>query len=157
MKLVFASLIRCSQRWSRVSITDIERHQAALGANRVKDRSAAEDGSEGGTLEEKEDRVTQAAAFSGRSGLDPSQLRVLGTLVSSVSADRWSRLGFVGEFVGGRSAWLALAPRSSRGSLRPCAPASGPCRMGPCARGYAGHRLLGRREGSRRVPPTRRR
>lgn len=30
MKLVFASLIRCSQRWSRVSITDIERHQLRL-------------------------------------------------------------------------------------------------------------------------------
>lgn len=30
MKLVFAALIRCSQRWSRVSITDIERHQLHL-------------------------------------------------------------------------------------------------------------------------------
>jgi transposase-like protein len=30
MKLVFASLIRCSQRWSRVSITDIERHQLRM-------------------------------------------------------------------------------------------------------------------------------
>ncbi len=30
MKLVFAALIRCSQRWSRVSITDIERHQLQL-------------------------------------------------------------------------------------------------------------------------------
>lgn len=30
MKLVFAVLIRCSQRWSRVSITDIERHQLKL-------------------------------------------------------------------------------------------------------------------------------
>jgi transposase-like protein len=30
MKLVFAVLIRCSQRWSRVSITDIERHQLRL-------------------------------------------------------------------------------------------------------------------------------
>jgi transposase-like protein len=30
MKLVFAALIRCSQRWSRVSITDIERHQLRL-------------------------------------------------------------------------------------------------------------------------------
>lgn len=27
MKLVFATLIRCAQRWSRVGITDIERHQ----------------------------------------------------------------------------------------------------------------------------------
>ena len=30
MKLVFAVLIRCSERWSRVSITDIERHQLRL-------------------------------------------------------------------------------------------------------------------------------
>jgi transposase-like protein len=30
MKLVFAALIRCSQRWNRVSITDIERHQLKL-------------------------------------------------------------------------------------------------------------------------------
>jgi transposase-like protein len=30
MKLVFATLIRCSARWSRVSITDIERHQLQL-------------------------------------------------------------------------------------------------------------------------------
>jgi putative transposase len=30
MKLVFAALIRCSERWSRVSITDIERHQLQL-------------------------------------------------------------------------------------------------------------------------------
>ena len=30
MKLVFAALIRCSQRWSRVSITDLERHQLRL-------------------------------------------------------------------------------------------------------------------------------
>jgi putative transposase len=30
MKLVFAALIRCSARWSRVSITDIERHQLRL-------------------------------------------------------------------------------------------------------------------------------
>jgi transposase-like protein len=30
MKLVFATLIRCSERWSRVSITDIERHQLRL-------------------------------------------------------------------------------------------------------------------------------
>lgn len=30
MKLVFAVLIRCSQRWSRVSISDIERHQLRL-------------------------------------------------------------------------------------------------------------------------------
>jgi transposase-like protein len=30
MKLVFATLIRCAQRWSRVSITDIERHQLHL-------------------------------------------------------------------------------------------------------------------------------
>ncbi len=30
MKLVFAVLIRCSARWSRVSITDIERHQLKL-------------------------------------------------------------------------------------------------------------------------------
>jgi transposase-like protein len=30
MKLVFATLIRCSQRWSRVSITDFERHQLRL-------------------------------------------------------------------------------------------------------------------------------
>jgi len=30
MKLVFAALIRCSERWSRVSITDIERHQLRL-------------------------------------------------------------------------------------------------------------------------------
>jgi hypothetical protein len=30
MKLVFAALIRCSQRWSRVSITDLERHHLRL-------------------------------------------------------------------------------------------------------------------------------
>jgi hypothetical protein len=30
MKLVFAVLIRCIERWSRVSITDIERHQLRL-------------------------------------------------------------------------------------------------------------------------------
>ncbi len=30
MKLVFGVLIRCSERWSRVSITDIERHQLRL-------------------------------------------------------------------------------------------------------------------------------
>jgi hypothetical protein len=30
MKLVFAALIRCSARWSRVSITDMERHQLRL-------------------------------------------------------------------------------------------------------------------------------
>ncbi len=30
MKLVFASLIRCAQRWSRVGITDLERHQLRL-------------------------------------------------------------------------------------------------------------------------------
>ena len=30
MKLVFAVLIRCSERWSRVSISDIERHQLRL-------------------------------------------------------------------------------------------------------------------------------
>lgn len=30
MKLVFATLIRCSARWSHVSITDIERHQLQL-------------------------------------------------------------------------------------------------------------------------------
>ena len=30
MKLVFAALIRCSQRWKRASITDIERHQLKL-------------------------------------------------------------------------------------------------------------------------------
>jgi len=30
MKLVFATLIRCSERWSRVSISDIERHQLKL-------------------------------------------------------------------------------------------------------------------------------
>jgi len=30
MKLVFAVLIRCSERWSRVSISDIERHQLKL-------------------------------------------------------------------------------------------------------------------------------
>lgn len=30
MKLVFAALIRCAQRWSRVSITEIERHQLRL-------------------------------------------------------------------------------------------------------------------------------
>jgi hypothetical protein len=30
MKLVFAALIRCSERSSRVSITDIERHQLHL-------------------------------------------------------------------------------------------------------------------------------
>jgi hypothetical protein len=29
MKLVFATLIRCAQRWSRVSINDLERHQLA--------------------------------------------------------------------------------------------------------------------------------
>ena len=30
MKLVFAVLIRCSERWSRVSVSDIERHQLQL-------------------------------------------------------------------------------------------------------------------------------
>jgi hypothetical protein len=30
MKLVFATLIRCADRWSRVSINDIERHQLQL-------------------------------------------------------------------------------------------------------------------------------
>lgn len=30
MKLVFATLIRCAQRWSRVGITDLERHQLKL-------------------------------------------------------------------------------------------------------------------------------
>lgn len=30
MKLVFATLIRCADRWSRVSITDLERHQLQL-------------------------------------------------------------------------------------------------------------------------------
>ncbi|MFQ5968726.1 MAG: transposase [Acidimicrobiia bacterium] len=30
MKLVFATLIRCAQRWSRVSISDLERHQLQL-------------------------------------------------------------------------------------------------------------------------------
>jgi len=30
MKLVFATLIRCSQRWSRIPINDLERHQLAL-------------------------------------------------------------------------------------------------------------------------------
>ncbi|HZD23731.1 MAG TPA: transposase, partial [Acidimicrobiia bacterium] len=29
MKLVFATLIRCSQRWQRISINDLERHQLA--------------------------------------------------------------------------------------------------------------------------------
>ncbi|HZD22718.1 MAG TPA: transposase [Acidimicrobiia bacterium] len=30
MKLVFATLIRCSQRWQRISINDLERHQLGL-------------------------------------------------------------------------------------------------------------------------------
>ena len=30
MKLVFATLIRCAQRWSRISISDLERHQLQL-------------------------------------------------------------------------------------------------------------------------------
>jgi hypothetical protein len=30
MKLVFATLIRCADRWTRVSINDIERHQLQL-------------------------------------------------------------------------------------------------------------------------------
>jgi hypothetical protein len=30
MKFVFTALIRCSERWSCVSITDIERHQLRL-------------------------------------------------------------------------------------------------------------------------------
>jgi transposase-like protein len=30
MKLVFATLIRCADRWSRISISDTERHQLRL-------------------------------------------------------------------------------------------------------------------------------
>ncbi len=30
MKLVFATLIRCAQRWMRASISDLERHQLRL-------------------------------------------------------------------------------------------------------------------------------
>jgi len=30
MKLVFATLIRCAARWSRVAISDLERHQLQL-------------------------------------------------------------------------------------------------------------------------------
>jgi hypothetical protein len=30
MKLVFATLIRCADRWSRVAISDLERHQLQL-------------------------------------------------------------------------------------------------------------------------------
>ena len=37
---------------------------------RARHRPAADPGREGGTLEEKEDRVTQVAAFTGDSGLE---------------------------------------------------------------------------------------
>ncbi|GBE22350.1 hypothetical protein BMS3Bbin01_01722 [bacterium BMS3Bbin01] len=30
MKLVFATLIRTAQRWSRIAVSDLERHQLAL-------------------------------------------------------------------------------------------------------------------------------
>jgi hypothetical protein len=30
MKLVFATLIRCADRWSRISISQVERHQLQL-------------------------------------------------------------------------------------------------------------------------------
>lgn len=30
MKLVFATMIRCAQRWMRISISDLERHQLRL-------------------------------------------------------------------------------------------------------------------------------
>jgi hypothetical protein len=71
MKLVFAVLIRCSERWSRVSITDIEGHQLKLMRAELGNRSTADFRREGGTLEEKEDRVmTQVAPFTGDSGLD---------------------------------------------------------------------------------------
>ncbi len=74
MKLVFAALIRCSQRWSRVSITDIERHQLHLLRQELGIDPPP-------TMEEKEGRsrsskrrkigVTQVAAFTGASRLDP--------------------------------------------------------------------------------------
>jgi hypothetical protein len=81
MKLVFAVLIRCSERWSRVSITDIEGHQLKLMRAELGNRSTADFRREGGTLEEKEDRVmTQVAPFTGDSGLDLRRVAAVGDL-----------------------------------------------------------------------------
>ena len=72
MKLVFAALIRCSQRWNRAWITDMERHQLKLLRAELEIDLPPE--SKGGPLE-KEDRVTQVAASIRRSGLDRAAVR----------------------------------------------------------------------------------
>jgi hypothetical protein len=66
MKLVFAALIRCSERSSRVSITDIERHQLHLLREELRidpPRTMEEKEGRSTRLKWKEDCVTQVAAF----------------------------------------------------------------------------------------------
>ena len=72
MKLVFATMIRAAERWCRVSISDLERHQLKLLRAELGTRPAAG--------EQRHARPTDARTsphdqpghrFTGRSGLDP--------------------------------------------------------------------------------------
>src|SRR5919106_3387630 len=58
------------------------------------------------------------------------------------------------SLVGGPRGWLSRRGRPADRSV-PARRHRGHAASGPCARGYARHRLLGHREGCRRVPPPR--
>lgn len=71
MKLVFATLIRVSDRWQRVAVSDLKREQLCLLRRELDIDPDPGESDEGGAPEEEERGMTQVAAFTGASVLDP--------------------------------------------------------------------------------------